>query len=73
VAINIADLFEHAVDAFPERPAIACQERVVTFAELEARANRLAHYLAAQGIGPGQHVGLYARNSIEAIETIIAT
>ncbi len=73
MAINIADLFEHAVDAFPDRAALACGERVVTFAELEARANRLAHYLAVQGVGPGQHVGLYARNSIEAIETIIAT
>jgi acyl-CoA synthetase (AMP-forming)/AMP-acid ligase II len=72
VAINIADLFEHAVDAFPERVAIACGERVVTFAQLEERANRLAHYLAAQGIGRGHHIGLYARNSIEAIETIVA-
>ncbi len=72
MAVNIADLFEHAVDAFPERAAIACGERVVTFAELEAGANRLAHYLAAQGVEPGNHVGLYARNSIEAIETMIA-
>jgi 3-oxocholest-4-en-26-oate---CoA ligase len=72
VAVNIADLFEHAVDAFPERAAIACGERVVTFAELEGRANQLAHYLAAQGVEPGNHVGLYARNSIEAIETMIA-
>jgi acyl-CoA synthetase (AMP-forming)/AMP-acid ligase II len=72
VAINIADLFEHAVDAFPDRGAIACGDRVVTFAELEERANRLAHYLARQGVGQGHHIGLYARNSIEAIETIIA-
>lgn len=72
MAINIADLFEHAVDAFPERTAIACGERTVTFAELEDRANRLAHYLAEQGVGKGSHVGLYARNSVEAIETMIA-
>jgi acyl-CoA synthetase (AMP-forming)/AMP-acid ligase II len=72
VAINIADLFEHAADAFAERTAIACGERTVTFAELEARANRLAHHLAGHGVGKGSHVGFYARNSIEVIETIIA-
>lgn len=72
VAINIADLFEHAVDAFPDRLAIACGDREATFAELEDRANRLAHYLADRGVGVGAHVGLYARNSIEAIETMIA-
>jgi acyl-CoA synthetase (AMP-forming)/AMP-acid ligase II len=72
VAINIADLFEHAVDAFPERTAIACADRQVTFAELERRANQLAHHLAGRGIGKGAHVGLYAWNSIQAIETMIA-
>jgi acyl-CoA synthetase (AMP-forming)/AMP-acid ligase II len=72
VAINIADLFEHAVDAFPGRSAIACGEHTVTFAELEQRANRLAHYLAGRGVETGAHVGFYARNSIEAMVTIIA-
>jgi 3-oxocholest-4-en-26-oate---CoA ligase len=72
VALNIADLFEHAADAFPERVAIACGERTATYAELERRANRLAHHLAAQGLGPGDHIGLYSRNSIQAIETILA-
>jgi acyl-CoA synthetase (AMP-forming)/AMP-acid ligase II len=72
VALNIADLFEHAVDAFPDRVAIACGDRVATFAELEARANQLAHHLAEQGVGRGDHVGFYTRNSIEAIETLLA-
>lgn len=72
MALNIADLFEHAVDAFPERVAIACGDRVATFAELEARANQLAHHLAGQGVGLGDHVGFYTRNSIEAIETLLA-
>jgi 3-oxocholest-4-en-26-oate---CoA ligase len=72
VALNIADLFEHAVDAFGDRVAIACEDRTATFAELEARANRLAHHLAGQGFGRGDHIGLYSRNSIEAIETMLA-
>jgi 3-oxocholest-4-en-26-oate---CoA ligase len=72
MAMNMADLFEHAVDAFPERVAIICGDRQVTYRELEEEANRLAHHLAAQGIGTGDHVGLYARNSIEAVVTLLA-
>jgi acyl-CoA synthetase (AMP-forming)/AMP-acid ligase II len=73
MALNIADLFEHAADVFGERTAVACGERQVTYRELEERANRLAHHLAAIGVQPGDHVGLYARNSIEAAETLIAS
>jgi acyl-CoA synthetase (AMP-forming)/AMP-acid ligase II len=40
---------------------------------MEARANRLAHHLAAQGIGPGDHVGIYALNCAEWVETAWAT
>jgi acyl-CoA synthetase (AMP-forming)/AMP-acid ligase II len=72
VALNIADLLEHAVDAVPERVAVVCGDRRVTFAELEARANRLAHHLAAHGVGRGSHIGVYSRNSIEALEAMIA-
>jgi 3-oxocholest-4-en-26-oate---CoA ligase len=73
MARNIADLFEHAADAFPERAAVICDDRALTYAELEADANRLAHYLAGSGVGPGDHVGLYVRNSIPAVLALLAT
>ena len=73
MALNFADLFEHAADAFGERAAVACGDRRVTYAELDERTSRLAHHLAGLGVGPGDHVGLYARNSIEALETLIAS
>jgi acyl-CoA synthetase (AMP-forming)/AMP-acid ligase II len=72
VAYNIADLAEHAVDLVPDRVAVICGDRQVTYAQLEERANRLAHYLAQQGVGPNDHIGVYSRNSIEAIETMLA-
>jgi acyl-CoA synthetase (AMP-forming)/AMP-acid ligase II len=72
VALNIADLLEHAVDAVPDRAAVICGDRQVSYAELDARANRLAHYLAAQAVGKGDHVGVYSRNSIETIEAMFA-
>ena len=72
MALNIADLFEHAADAFGGRMAVACADRRVTYQELDERTSRLAHHLAGVGVGRDDHVGLYARNSIEAIETLIA-
>ena len=60
---NLADLFEASVDAYPEREYLVANGARRTYAEMEARANRLAHHLAAQGIGPGDHVGIYAYNS----------
>src|SRR5258708_15446532 len=72
MALNIADLFEHAADAFGGRMAVACADRRVTYQELDERTSRLAHHLAGVGVGRDDHIGLYARNSIEAIETLIA-
>jgi acyl-CoA synthetase (AMP-forming)/AMP-acid ligase II len=72
VANNIADLFEHAVDAVPERTALIVGDRRLTFADLEADANRFAHYLAAKGIGAGDHVGIYAKNVTEHVIAMLA-
>ena len=72
MALNIADLFEHAVDAVPERLAIACGDAAVTYSGLEALSNQVAHYLAAGGVTAGDHVGVYGRNSIELVATFLA-
>ncbi|MGN6781761.1 MAG: acyl-CoA synthetase [Marmoricola sp.] len=71
MALNIADLFEHAVDAVPDRPVVQLGDRRVSYAELEAEANRLAHFLASRGIGRGDHVGIYAKNSIEHVVALL--
>jgi 3-oxocholest-4-en-26-oate---CoA ligase len=72
MARNFADLFEHAVDVFGDRIALVSGGRQVTYGELEQRVNRLAHYLSGLGMRAGDHVGLYAHNSLEAAETILA-
>ena len=43
---NLADLFEHAVDHFGDREYLVCEGKRRTYAEMEERANRLAHHLA---------------------------
>lgn len=69
---NLADLFEHAVDCFGEREYLVANGARRTYAEMEARANRLAHHLAAGGVGAGDHVGIYALNRVEWVETLWA-
>jgi acyl-CoA synthetase (AMP-forming)/AMP-acid ligase II len=72
MARNIADLFEHAVDAVPDRLALQVGDRQLTFAELEAQSNQLAHYLASQGVTPGDHVGIFAKNGVEHVVAMLA-
>jgi acyl-CoA synthetase (AMP-forming)/AMP-acid ligase II len=67
VALNIADLAEHAIDAVPDRVALISGDEQLTYAQLEERANRLAHYLIDQGVKKDDKVGLYCRNRIEIV------
>ena len=54
---NLADLFECVADAVPERIAVVCGDRRLTYRELDERATRLAHRLRSAGIGVGEHLG----------------
>ncbi len=67
MALNIADLAEHAIDAVPARVALICGDEQLTYGQLEERANRLAHYLMDQGVRKDDKVGLYCRNRIEIV------
>src|SRR6267378_1763293 len=73
LTFNLADLTEAAIDKVPERIALITAQRTLTYAQLEDRANRLAHVLADRGIGPGDHVGCYMYNGTEFVETMLAS
>ncbi|XUL93157.1 acyl-CoA synthetase [Streptomyces galilaeus] len=75
---NIADLFESVVDVVPDREALVYidhpgtgAERRLTYAELDAAANRIAHHLIDTGIRPGEHLGLHLYNGIEYLQTVL--
>lgn len=72
MANNFADLFEHSVDAMPDRIALIEEGRRVTYRGLDERANRLAHHLAAHGVTRGTHIGFQMHNSIDTMQTLIA-
>ena len=69
---NLADLFEAVADAVPDRTAIVVDDRRLTFREVDERATRLAHHLAANGVKAGDHVGLYLYNGPEYVEGLFA-
>jgi acyl-CoA synthetase (AMP-forming)/AMP-acid ligase II len=72
VASNLADKFEEMAEAVPDRLVLVGGDERVTFGELEARANRLAHYLAGHGVRAGASVGLVARNSVPFVVSFLA-
>jgi len=63
MSFNIADLFEHAVDAVPDRTALIVGETRRTYLELDQRANRFANRLLADGVTKGDHLGIHGVNS----------
>jgi acyl-CoA synthetase (AMP-forming)/AMP-acid ligase II len=69
---QLADLFECLCDADPDAPALIAGDRSISRGELDARANRLAHHLLAEGVARGDHVGLYAYNRVEWMEGLLA-
>ena len=71
-AVSIPVLFAAQVACAPAAVALVCGERSWTYRELEEAANRLAHLLAGQGVGPGQCVALLLSRSAEAIVAILA-
>ncbi|MFM9435117.1 amino acid adenylation domain-containing protein, partial [Janthinobacterium sp. CG_23.3] len=56
----------------PDRVAVAFEGRELSYAELNGRANRLAHYLREQGVGPDRLVGICAERSLDMVTGLLA-
>jgi non-ribosomal peptide synthetase-like protein len=66
------ELFEAQVEAHPDHVAVECAGERVTYAELDRRANQLAHRLRNLGAGPQKRVGVLVPRSIDLYATILA-
>ena len=69
---HLADLFETVAATVPDRLAIVSDSARLTYAELNARCDRIAGGLASHGIGRGDTVGLYLMNGPAYLESFIA-
>jgi len=69
---GIHELFEVQVEQAPDAVAVVCAGRTLTYAALNARANRLAHRLIAQGVKPDDRVATFLDRSIELIVAQLA-
>ena len=64
-------LFEAQVERSPEAIALVFEETTLSYAELNAQANRLAHFLIGEGIGPEDLVALALPRSIEMVVALL--
>jgi 3-oxocholest-4-en-26-oate---CoA ligase len=69
---NLSELVEATTDVVPDRIALVTEQRQLSFADLDARANQLAHHLRAAGFGPGDMIGLHLHNGTEYVEAMLA-
>ncbi|KVG45651.1 non-ribosomal peptide synthetase [Burkholderia sp. MSMB0265] len=65
-------LFEEQADRFPQRIALHCNGVALTYRELNARANRLAHLLRPLGLAPDSLVGVCLERSTELVVSLLA-
>ncbi|MBS9439721.1 amino acid adenylation domain-containing protein [Photorhabdus noenieputensis] len=70
--LGIHQLFERQVEKKPTATALIAGDKVLSYAELNARANRLTHQLIKQGISPNDHVAILLERSIELVVAQLA-
>jgi amino acid adenylation domain-containing protein len=71
--VCVHQLFERQVERAPHAVALARGSERVTYAELNARANRLARHLRALGVGPDARVGICVERGVEMVVGLLAT
>jgi acyl-CoA synthetase (AMP-forming)/AMP-acid ligase II len=71
-SFNLADLFRVVATAVPDKEAVVDGDRRFTYRQLDERSRRLASVLAAEGVGPGDAVGLHLHNCSNYLEGMLA-
>lgn len=72
IAVIVKEQFERAAGRHRDRVALVHEDESVTYRALNERANRVAHVLAARGVGPDVVVGVCLDRGIDAIVSLLA-
>ena len=67
----IHELFAQQAKRTPEAVAVSFGAEQLTYAELNARANQLAHYLRGRGVEAGKLVGIYLEHATEMVVAVL--
>jgi long-chain acyl-CoA synthetase len=68
---HLGYLTADAVRLYPARPALQQDDAVISYAELDERADRVAGWLAGQGVRPAARIALLWRNDIGYVEALL--
>ncbi|KPA96080.1 AMP-binding protein, partial [Pseudomonas asplenii] len=71
-AALIQQLFESRVLRDPSAPALGFRGQVLSYQQLNTRANRLAHHLRSAGVGPDTRVALCLQRSPQMLVAVLA-
>ena len=66
----VNDFLENSARLYPDKTALVFGNQRLTYAEIDAEANRLANYLLAQGVQLGDRVGIYMDSCVELVVSI---
>ncbi|MGA9767429.1 MAG: amino acid adenylation domain-containing protein, partial [Blastocatellia bacterium] len=65
------EMFQQQARQHPQAVALEFEDRQMSYAELNEKANQLAHYLQRQGVGPESVVGVYLERSMEMVIALL--
>lgn len=69
---TVHDVIAHHARERPEHPAVRCEDRVVTYGQLDLLSNRTAHAMAASGVVPGDRIAYLGKESEQYFEILFA-
>ncbi|WP_116919611.1 long-chain-acyl-CoA synthetase [Tamilnaduibacter salinus] len=70
-SVTLGSIIEHNASRHGDRPAVLYEDRRITYRELNEWANRIAHYLRAQGLSKGDSIAVFLENRPELLAFVI--
>jgi amino acid adenylation domain-containing protein len=67
----LPQLFQSQVECTPDKVAVVCQDKELTYNQLAERSNQLAHFLRSKGVGKGDLVAIMTERSLEMIVALL--